>query len=191
MVEKKPNIAPNQMDKLEKQLDAYNEQVQALTLDRMNEAPLKEVEQQTKLSQKELNKKPDIYLKPINSVRSKEPFNELFRDEWNHLKEYVHFIYENYEVIGEQLDFWTKPLQGIAAERWFVPANKPVWGPRYVAEQISRCKYHRLKTVDAPTGPEQNGVTHYGTMVADTTINRLDAKPVRQSTNVFMGATAF
>ena len=103
MSEKKPNTAPNQMEKLEKQLDAYNENVQALTLDRMNQAPLKEVEEQTKLSQRELAKKPDVYLKPINSIRSKEAFNETFRGEWNHAKEYVHFIYENYEVIGEQL----------------------------------------------------------------------------------------
>lgn len=191
MADKKPNIATKDYDILQNQLDSYEDNVKALTVDRMNQAPLQEVEQQTKLSSREIAKKPDIYLKPRRSIGSKEKFNEAFREEYNYAKEYVNFIAENYEIIGETMEFWTKPFAGMPAEEWAVPANKPVWAPRYVAEQISRCRYHRLKTVDAPIGPETGGVTHYGTMVADSIINRLDAKPVRTAIPVFMGGSAF
>lgn len=191
MSEKKPNIADKEINKLQNQLDAYEDNVKALTLDRMNQAPQQEVEQQTKLSSREIAKKPDVYLKPRRSIGSREKFNEAFREEYNRAKEYVQFIAENYEVIGETMEFWTKPFAGMPAEEWAIPANKPVWAPRYVAEQISRCRYHRLKTVDTVSSPENNGVTHYGTMVADSVINRLDAKPVRTAVPVFMGGSAF
>ena len=191
MSEKKPNIASKELDKMQSQLDAYEDNVKSLTLDRMNQAPQLEVEQQTKLSSREIAKKPDVYLKPRRSIGSKEKFNEAFREQYNYAKEYVHFIAENYEVVGETMEFWTKPFAGMPAEEWAVPANKPVWAPRYVAEQISRCRYHRLKTVDTVSSPESNGVTHYGTMVADSVINRLDAKPVKSAVPVFMGGSAF
>ncbi len=179
-----------EMDKLEKQFDEFDKQVKELTQDRMNEAPLKEVEQQTKISGREIDKSKDIYLKPHRTISSKEKFNENFRNEYNFAKEYVHFIAENYEIIGETIDMWTKPFPGLPAEWWQIPTNKPVWAPRYVAEQISRCKYHRLQTVDKPVSQE-SGMTYYGTMVADTTINRLDAKPVLKQRSIFMGATSF
>jgi hypothetical protein len=190
MSEKKPNVADNELNKMKGQLDAYEDNVKSLTVDRMNQAPQMEVEPQTKLSSREIAKKPEIYLKPKRTIGSKEKFNEQFRDQYNYAKEYVQFIAENYEIIGETMEFWTKPFAGMPAEEWAVPANKPVWAPRYVAEQISRCKYHRLKTVDAPVSTD-GGVTHYGTMVADSVINRLDAKPVRTAVPVFMGASAF
>ena len=191
MSEKKPNVASKELDKMQSQFENYEAQVQALTLDRMNMAPKLEVEEQTKLSKREIAKKPDVYLKPRRSIRSQEKFNEAFRGEYEYAKEYVHIIAENYEIIGETMEFWSKPFAGMPAEEWAVPSNKPVWVPRYVAEQISRCRYHRLKTVDAPTGPTEQGVTPFGTMIADNIINRLDAKPVRDTRTVFMGASSF
>lgn len=191
MSERKPQIANKEMDKLEKQLDAFEDNVKTLTVDRMNQAPQHEIEPQTKLSSREVAKKPDVYLKPKRAISSREKFNEDFREQYNFAKEYVQFIAENHEIIGETIEMWTKPFPGLPAEFWEVPCNKAVWGPRYLAEQITRAKYHRLKTVDNPISPEQNGVTHYGTIVADSVINRLDARPVVQNRSVFMGATSF
>lgn len=182
--------ASPEMEKAEKQLQEFESSVQSLTFDRMNEAPLLEHEPQTKLSQKQLEKTKDVYLKPFRSIGSREKFNENFREEFNHAKEYVYFTAENYEIIGEDIDIWTKPFAGLPAEWWKVPVNKPVWGPRYLAEQISRCKYHRMKTEDRQTGTEQ-GVSYYGSMVVDNIVHRLDAKPVVKRTNVFMGANSF
>lgn len=191
MTDRKPNIPKNELDKMQDQLDSYEDNVKTLTVDRMNQAPILEKEEQTKLSSREIAKKPDIYLKPARSVTSKEKFIEIFRNEYNFAKEYVKFIAENHEVIGETIDIWTKPFPGMPAEYWNVPTNKPIYGPRYLAEQITRCKYHRLKSIDTPTSQESGGVTSYGTIVVDNTIQRLDARPVKEQVSVFMGASAF
>lgn len=183
----KPKLDNAELDKAEKQFEAFEENVKSLTLDRMNSAPKQDVEPQTKISQKDLDKSKDIYLKPKRTVGSKEKFNEEYREDYNFAKEYVHFIAENKEIIGETLEFWTKPFTGMPAEEWVIPTNKPVWAPRYVAEQLKRKYYHRLKTEDRPTSIEGNA-TYYGAMVIDTTIQRLDAIPVSTRRSIFMGA---
>ena len=106
-------------------------------------------------------------------------------------KEYVYFEAENKEVIGETLQFWTKPFAGIPAEEWKVPVNKPVWGPRYVAERIKGCSYHRL-TMDETqsTGTDGRG-QYYGQMAVDSVIQRLDARPASTRKSIFMGAGGF
>jgi hypothetical protein len=180
----------NELQKAEEQFKEFDENVKSLTLDRMNEAPKQEVEPQTKLSSKDLEKSKDIYLKPLRSIMSKEKFNEKFRKEYEYAKEYVNFIAENREIIGEDIELWTKPFPGLPAELWKVPTNKPVWGPRHLAEQIKRATYHRLKMTDNLTGVE-GGMTYYGTMAVDTTVQRLDALPVSKRKSVFMSASGF
>jgi len=179
-----------ELDQLAEKAEAFESQVKNLTLDRMNEAPKEELEPQTQLSQKQLEKSKEIYLKPERTIGSKEPFNEKFREDYNFSKEYVQFIAENKEVIGEAIEAWTKKFPGVPAEFWKVPVNKPVWGPRYLAEQIRRKTYHRLQM-------EQNNVvgadgmgTYFGQMVADKTIARLTAEPVSVRKSIFMGKAA-
>lgn len=187
----KPKVAETEMDKLQKQFDAFDDNVKSLTQDRMNSAPKQEVEPQTKLSSSELDKKKDVYLKPIKTISCKEKFNEKFRDDYNFKKEYVHFTAENHEIIGEMIDLWTRPFPGMPAEEWKVPVNTPVWGPRYLAEQIKGCTYHRLKMQQhVGTGSDGAG-QYYGAMAVDTTIQRLDAIPVSTRKSVFMGANGF
>lgn len=182
--------AQKELDKVAAQFDRFNEDVKSLTLDRLNEAPKEESIQQTQLSQKEIQKNNDLYLKPKRSVSCKEKFNEAHREDYNFAKEYVNFIAENKEIIGETIDLWTRPFPGMPAEEWEVPSNKPVWGPRYLAEQIKKCTYHRLTMQDRPVNSDGMG-TYYGTMVADTIIQRLDAHAVNQRKSVFMGASGF
>ena len=106
-------------------------------------------------------------------------------------KEYVHFIAENKEIIGEAIELWTKPYAGLPAEYWRVPVNKPVWGPRYLAEQIKSKFYHRLvMQQNVVTGGDHMG-QYYGSMAVDTTVQRLDAYPVTSKKSVFMGANSF
>jgi hypothetical protein len=138
-----------------------------------------------------LEKSKDIYLKPKRAVSSKEKFNEDYRKDYEFMKEYVHFIAENHECIGEAIEMWTKPFAGMPAEEWAVPTNKPVWAPRYVAEQIKSKSYHRLKMDQSVTTGLDSRGQYYGTMVADTTIQRLDARPVSSKKSVFMGAHSF
>lgn len=179
-----------EMENAEKQVDAFNESVKDLTLDRMNTAPKQESEPQTKLSQREIERSKDLYLKPERTIGSREKFNENYREQYNEAKEYVHFIAENKEIIGEALEIWTKPFAGMPAEFWKIPTNKPVWGPRYLAEQIKRKFYHRLKTEDRVTGTDGTA-SYYGSMVVDTTVQRLDAIPVSSRKSIFMGASSF
>jgi len=157
----------------------------------MNLAKNEDVEPQTKLSQIDIAKSTDIYLKPYSSISAHDKFNEKFRDSYNFDKEYVQFVAENKEIIGEMIEIWTRPYGGMPAEFWKVPVNKPVWGPRYLAEQIKRCSYHRLvMQQNVVTGSNQFGYDQ-GRMIADTVVQRLDAMPVSSRKSVFMGAANF
>jgi hypothetical protein len=199
---KKPKVsnsyAERELDKAEQQFNNFDEQVKAMTMDRMNEAPREETEPQTKLSNREILKNNDIYLKPKSTIFAVDPktgvaqkFNENFREEYNFQKEYVNFIFENNELKGETTSIWTRPFGGVPAEEWLVPANKPVWGPRYLAEQIKRKYYHRLVMKENNmTGTDGMG-QYYGTMAADTTIQRIDARPVSSRKSIFMGSGSF
>lgn len=195
---RKPRVQETELDKVQKQFDAYDDQVKQMTLDRMNEAPKQELEPQTKIAQAEIDKSKEIYLKPERSIGpgvnpktgEREKFNEKFRESYNFDKEYVQFIAENKEIIGEAIEAWTKPYPGMNCEFWKVPVNKPVWGPRYLAEQIKRCSYHRLVMQQANVAAD-GMAQYYGQMVADETRQRLDAIPVSQRRSVFMGSRSF
>ncbi len=157
----------------------------------MNSSPVQEQAPQINLSQREIEKSRDLYIKPKRLIGSREKFNESYREEYNFQKEYVHIIAEHKELQGETLEFWTKPFAGMPAEEWAVPTNKPVWVPRYVAEQIKRKRYHRLKMEESrATGTDGMG-QYYGTMAVDTAIQRLDAHPVSNRKSIFTGANSF
>lgn len=180
-----------EIEKVQEQCDTFEKNVKDLTMDRLNQAPKEDLEKQTKLSSREIENSKAVYLKPDKTISCRDKFNEKFRDKFTFDKEYVQFIAENKEIIGEAIEIWTRPYGGMPAEFWKVPTNKPVWGPRYLAEQIKRKYYHRLVM-------QQNVVTEssgygqmYGVLAADTTIQRLDAYPVSSRKSVFTGASSF
>lgn len=192
--EKKPKVnsaGQKELDKAEQQFKQFDESVKTLTQDRMNMAPKEDQEPQTKMGRIDIEKSRDIYLKPTRSLSVKDKFNEDYREDWNYAKEYVQFIAEHKEIIGDNIEMWTKPFAGVPAEFWNIPTNKPVWGPRYLAEQIKKCSYHRLKTEDRiSTGADHMGA-YTGQLVVDTTVQRLDAMPVSKRKSIFMGASTF
>jgi hypothetical protein len=185
------SASEKELAKAEKQFDAFDANIKEMTQDRMNEAPKLELEAQTKMSQQDIEKAKQIYLKPHRSISSKEKFNEKYREDYNFSTEYVYFMAENKEIIGETIELWTKPFPGMPAQEWKVPANTPLWGPRHLAEQIKRARYHRFKMQqNVSTNADING-QYYGSMAVDTTIQRLDAVPVSTRKSVFMGANNF
>lgn len=190
MAEAKKTKTDTEMAKLEAQFDKFDAEIKEMTLDRMNQAPKVETEPQTKLSSSEIEKSKEIYLKPERTLMCRAKFNEKFRDDYNFQKEYVQFIAENNEIKGETIEIWTKKFAGIPAEFWRVPTNKPVWGPRYLAEQIKSKFYHRLVMQDKISNADGMG-QYYGQLAVDTTVQRLDARPVSTRKSVFMGANAF
>ena len=188
---KRPSIPDQELDNMKDQFDTQAKSVEEMTLDRMNMAPKLEIEPQTKLSQNEIAESKDIYLKPYKSIGSSEKFNEDYRSQYNFDKEYVYFIAENTEIIGEEIDLWTKPYAGMPAEEWKVPVNKPIWGPRYLAEQIKRCSYHRLTMNQKVITGEDGSGMYTGGITVDSIINRLDARPASKRKSIFMGNNSF
>lgn len=178
-----------EIEKAKMQLDNFEENIKEMTMDRMNTAPRQETEPQTKLSQNQIANSKDIYLKPYRTISSAEKFNENFRRDYEHAREYVYFIAENRELIGETIELWTKPFPGLPAEEWKVPANKPVWGPRYLAEQLARKFYHRLIMKEsAPQGSDQYG-EYKGQLVSDTCIPRIECRKATKTTNAYFGSS--
>lgn len=181
-------LGNEELDKAEKQFKEYDENIKSMTKDRLDQAPQKEVEPQNKLSQNEILNSKDIYLKPDRAIGAREKFNEDYRKDYEFAREYVRFIPENKEIIGETIELWTKPFAGVPCEFWKVPCGKPVWGPRYLAERIANCKYHRfVMQQTTSTGTDGMG-SYYGAMAVDTTVQRLDAIPVSTRKSIFMGA---
>lgn len=187
----KTSEAEKELDRIQEQFDTFDKEVKEMTLDRMNAAPKQDAEPVSKLSAKDVEKSKEVYLKPLRSIASKESFNEKYRDAYNFAMEYVRFIPENKEIIGETIDIWTKPFPGMAAQYWQVPTGKPVWGPRHLAERLSNCKYHRLVMQQHVLTETNHYGQMYGSMAADTTIQRLDAVPVSSNKSIFMGAKSF
>jgi hypothetical protein len=180
-----------ELEKVDQQMQKVEGSIQEMTLDKANAAPKEESEPQTKLSMKEMAEKVgDVYLKPKRSIMGKDKFNENFRKDWEFDKEYVRFIAENKEIIGETIDLWTKHYGAVPAEEWEVPTNKPVYGPRYLAERIKACSYHRFFMQDKIIS-DGAGIQQYGHMTVDKTIQRLDAYPVTEKKSIFMGSNAF
>ena len=200
--QKRPKVnseAQRELDQAEKQFEKFDSEIKSMTLDRMNQAPIKETEPQTKISQRDLEKSKDIYLKPKRTfppgvdpkTGKREEFNEKFREEYNFQKEYVRFIAQNNEIIGESIEFCLKKFPGTNCEEWEVPVNKPVWAPRMVAERIKGSKYHKLTMQEnRGSGSDQMG-QYYGTMAVDSVVQRLDAYPAEQRKSIFMGANSF
>ena len=194
MVDKpKPHtsLAAKELEKCEEQFKAFDDNVQQMTMDRMNQAPREDAEPQTKIAQRDIDKSKDVYLKPFRTIGSREKFNERFRGDYEYAKEYVRFIAENKEAQGETIDMRTKPYPGMPAEEWKVPVGKPVWAPRYVAERLHGCNYHRMTMTDQVTGGDSIGTKYYGQMAVDSIVQRLDAVPVSNKKSIFMGAGGF
>jgi hypothetical protein len=185
------NAGEQELIKCGEQFDKFDAEVKSMTLDRMNQAPKEELEPQTKLSSRELSNVKELYLKPKRAIPSKEPFNEKWRASYDFDKEYVHFTAENKEIIGETINLWTKPYPGLPAEEWEIPVNKPLWAPRYLAEQLKRKLYHRLVMQENRATHSDGMGQYYGSMAVDTTIQRLDAIPVSTRKSVFLGASGF
>lgn len=190
-----------ELDKAQEQINQFEEQVKSVTLDEMNKAPIKETEQ--KISMEDLAKHNEIYLKPIKTIGpgintktgEKEKFNEKWRSEYEFQKEYVAFTAYNNMITGDKIEIWTKPFPGMNCEFWEVPTNRPVWGPRYLAEQITRARHHNLIMKGGAANPFDGTVQYQdsivqiqGQIVAKETVQRLDARPYKRQTQVSMSS---
>jgi len=174
-----------ELEKAQEQFDKFDQEVKNLTMDQMRAAPKLEDEQQTKMSSREIRNSKDIYLKPEKTFPCAAKFNENFRKDYEFARELVQFIAENKEIIGEDIEIWTKKFPGVPYEYWKVPVNTPVWGPRYLAEQIKEKCYSRLRMQESPISSDGMG-QYYGKMVVQNKVQRLDAYSVGNKRSVFV-----
>lgn len=183
MSAKKPDVA-SEVSKIGDQLDKIDESM-SLHSDVSSEKPRTEMD--TRLSSREIANSKDIYLKPKRRINANnQKFNEKFREQYEFAKQYVKFIAEHKEIIGEKIEVWTRPYGGIPAEEWEVPTGKPVWGPRYLAEQIKRCHYRKL-TMQEDVITSSDGMGKYtGALTVESEVQRLDAYPVQTKTSIFI-----
>lgn len=171
-----------ELDKIDGHFQDFHEKIQAHD-PFGNKAAIEEAPQ-SQLTKKQLDADAP-YLKPVRSMpRSqggkdgvKVYFDEKHREQHDRDWEYVKCIVENYEIIGEQVEAWTAKWGCDPAHFWKVPVNKPVWIPRLLAEQLSKCKYHRLRMDNTVYDSHAVGAM-YGTMIADDVKHRIDCKPV-------------
>lgn len=174
------------LDRAEAQFNEFNDSIKEMSNTVPSASMAQEEEPQTKLSQNQIRNAKDIYLKPEKTITDRNPFNEKFRDDYNYYKEYVQFIAEHKEIQGDDIETWTKKFRGVPAEFWRVPTNKPVWGPRYLAEQIASRNYRRLMMDESKaTGTNAVGVT-YGQLQVESIKKRMDAIPVSSRKSVFV-----
>ena len=190
-MKEKPKLSvtgDKELDRLDSQFQKFDEEVKSMTHERMRNVPKQESDPQTKMSTREAQKYDAPWLKPERTISDGQKFNERFQQEYEHAAEYVRFVAENKEIIGESIEIWTHPYGGKPAEFWRVPVNKPVMGPRHLAEQIKRCTYHRLVMQETTMASDGYG-KYYGSIAADTTIQRLDAHPVSERKTTFMSGS--
>ncbi len=190
------SFGQKELDKAEKKFEEFQEEIKEVSSginNRMDLSKKKETEEQVPLSQNQINNAKDIYLKPKRSIGSREKFNEKFREAYIFDKELVCFIAEHKELIGEDITLWSKPYAGMPAEEWVIPTGKPVWGPRYVAEQLKRKYYNRLVMNERQVVGQDGTGTFTGQLVVEEQRQRLDARPVSKGSrsSVFLSAGGF
>lgn len=186
---KATTLAEKELQKADKQLEAFTDSVKEATQNREGNRNF-DAAPKAEISQKQVEEFPGTYLKPKRVLMTRDKFNEKFAKAYEYDKEYVQFIAEHNEIKGDRIEIWTRKYGGKPAEFWEVPTGIPVWGPRYLAEQIRNKYYHRMKTEDRMTNSE-GGMQYYGAMAVDTKVQRLDARPVSDRRSVFMGKSDF
>lgn len=182
-------VIQKELDNVEKQIGQVEDSIKSMTMEKMDEAPRQETDHG--LSQKQINSSSDEHLKPLRFVGCKEAFNEKFRNEYNHKREYVRVVCQHNELKGDAIEKWSRPYGGLPAEFWRVPTNRPVCIPRYLAEEIKSCKYHRLVMDEKKVTDSSGTGVFYGAMQVETVVQRLDAFPATDRKSIFMGASSF
>lgn len=179
-VARKPKITSKgeqELKKAEDQLNKFESHVKSLTVDELSKSPLKESEPQTKLSNREVEKLDAPYIKPVRAIFSNEKFNEAFRKERDEGWKYVKCIVENNEIIGERIEKWTKHWPGEPAHFWQIPVNKPIYLPKFLAEELQGCCYHRLVMQSRSPDQIREGEPMED-LVAKETRHRIDCRSV-------------
>ncbi len=131
---------------------ALQEDLNNLTVDKVNETKDQEPEIQEISMENKCNAEGIQYIKP--SRRLSPPLGKLpDKQKKEHVRawEYVKGMYENFAVPGEAITFSLCLYAGDADFLWTIPCNVPVAVPRHVAKHLEETqKYHDFAYRDSP-----------------------------------------
>ena len=146
-------------EKIIKDVAKISEDMNLLTIDKIEDTPDKEPEIQTKLTHREMADELGVrYIEPKRKlgILGELPSNlekQRARD-W----EYVKGIYENIDCIGEAVEFWYVLYPGDPDCLWSIPSNVPVFVPRFIAKHLEDVqKYHRFDYKNKNSAALQHG----------------------------------
>lgn len=171
--------AEQELDKVEEQLDAFNDKVKELSAEPAK-LEAKEVEPQVKFSNREINKDAKVIM-PAKTIGRRDKFNEDFRSEFNEMKQRINCIVEHIEQPGALVESWTGPWGGYQCEFWQVPVNTPVNIPKYLAKRLAACNWNILSMDEGQIRESTNEGKFYGAPVYKDVRRRIDCRPAGSS----------
>ena len=149
--------------KLVEDVIGMQKEMNALSVDTINDlAPkLEESEPQTKISLKEIAKSEGIpYIEPLRKFQAFGTLPEKWKKKRDYDWEYVKGVFENEASKGEPIKFTFSKWPGDPDCMWQVPANKPCYVPRMIAQMLSGEKdpdtgiqsmqYHEFSHIERP-----------------------------------------
>lgn len=173
-------------DKLE-EMKVHNASLAEEMMEARSVLPEVEEDRGFQYSKKEVAVQEVPVIRPRKSVSHPAPFNEKFRKQWNRGWQYVTAIVDNHELIGQDVECWTKQFPGDPAHFWIIPCNRPVKIPRLLVEQLNKCCYSRM-TMEAQPTQQKDGAVFYGAMKRESLRHRISARIIDDSsTSIAMG----
>lgn len=139
-------------EKLVKGVANLQEDLNSLTVDKINETAVSEPEVEIQLTMKQKAASEHCkYIEPKRSMKALGKLPEKLKAQHSKDWEYVKGIYENYIVSGESVSFWLCLYPGDPDCLWEIPANTPVYVPRMVAKHLEEVqKYHTFDFKEKP-----------------------------------------
>ncbi len=143
-------------ENLVKNAVSMGQEMNQLTVDKINEvAPQADVAE-LKMSMKEKAAMEGArYIEPKRKFKGLGVLPAKLKKDHARAWEYVKGVYENMMVNGEPIEFWHNgDLPGDPDCLWNIPANVPVYVPRFIAKHLEECqKYHSFSAISTNAEP--------------------------------------
>ena len=161
-------------------LESLTKEMRDMNLDEIEKrAPeVDEIDPQTIMSKKNLEKYDAPFIKPSKSFATKSKPCSQEEKERKRGWEYIKCVAENIEVPGELVSFWHNKFLGDPYYFWNIPVNIPIYIPRFIAEHLASRHYHVFHMRDYSNPAAIGDVGQDGAMTVKSTKKRIDCRSV-------------
>lgn len=148
-------VAPKK-NAVEQVLEMHQD-MNALTVDKINETAPKAQEVEQKINYKKLAEKEGIqYIEPLRKLNAFGTLPDKLQKDRDRDWEYVKGVFENMVINGEPIRFWFSKYPGDPDCMWEIPCNRPVYVPRMIATHLeTTMQYHTFDYVEKPTSHQR------------------------------------